>query len=633
MRRLGDYELLERVGAGGMAEVWLARRPAMADAVMAGAVKVCALKIIRPGMASQERYRRMFMQEACLVLKLSHANLVSVFDVGESDGRLFMAQEWVDGVHLRHFAGRMLGRGISLAIPEICHIIGELLHGLRYAHAFAIGGRSLGIVHRDISPHNVLVSAAGEVKLADFGIARVCGERSSGVHIKGKARYMAPEQLRGEASQASDLFSVGAILHELLEGRRFREGFERSADWHRVVAEASLPSLTRPGVPRPLEALRVGLLHPNPRCRINSADEALARLVCCPPWPSATLKLQALYRQHVGPLRRTGLTGSAPAALPTRIGPGLPAIIGRRGTGTLPGSLRQPSAGLVCRAEGEPRGSTAPSAGTRGSRAPRPRQPRPPLETDAITRSATVTALWWSTAAERKPTLLWVARTAAPSPRPRAGTPPTTPRRPGPTPGQTHPAVRPATSSFVPTGWPAASDSGSSPRPALSSRARASSAPALSPLSAATFARSRPEGTAGPRSSASSPVASRRRLHLVRRSLWLVAAVLGVTTLALVHWREEPSACIDEAPIAVGHRALLRLRSDNRPRAQVRIDMQIVEVAAQPYCWVSAGEHDFAWRASARDPWRSAGIRALVSAKEHLVRVGEDGMAISAYDP
>src|SRR5690606_25653785 len=187
-----------------------------------------------------------------------------------------------------------------LSVPLVCHVMSELLQGLRHAHELRVGGHPLEVVHRDVAPHNVLVSAAGEVKLADFGIARVEGELSSGEHVKGRARYMAPEQLYGRPTQASDLFAVGAILHELLDGRRFRDGLESRSDWHEVVAEAPLPPLHRTDVPPALEALRVGLLQPDPARRIASADEALAWLLRCPPWPPGATTLRELYAACVG---------------------------------------------------------------------------------------------------------------------------------------------------------------------------------------------------------------------------------------------------------------------------------------------------------------------------------------------
>lgn len=499
LRRLGGYELLERVGRGATAEVWLARRP-----VLPGALKPCALKVIHAHIAKRARHRRMFLKEARLALKMSHANVVSVFDVGESSGRLFMALEWIDGVNLRDFAARVRAREGVLRVEEVCYVVGQILQGLRHAHELSSGGSPLGVIHRDVAPHNVMISAAGEVKLGDFGIARVCGEMSSGEHVKGRARYMAPEQMFGEPVQASDLFSVGAIMHELLEGRRFREGLERSGDWYRVVAEAPVPELRRHGVPPAVEALRIGLLHPDPRRRIATADEALAWLQRCGPWSDGAMALRDRYRRCVDLPRRTGLTH--------------------------PISSRQ-------------RCLAAPA---------QPRAVRPISDAEAQA-STDDDAPWrsssrWPTAPEWASVV--VRRRAAPALRPRS---------------------RQAT-------W--------------------------------------------------------RRLGL---GLWGLSAVLALVAVGLGLSSTSdrgPAACVSQ-PVSTnpGARAWVRLRGDDRPRAQVRIDAQVVEIGERRDCWMSPGVHELAWRGAPEEPWRAEGAHTLSAAKEHLLRVGEDGLAISAYDP
>jgi serine/threonine protein kinase len=540
--RLGDYELLERVGAGGMAEVWMARR-----APIPGGVQPCALKIIHGRFGKEHRYQRMFLQEARLALKLRHANVVSVLDAGEAAGRLYMALEWVDGVHLRDFVEHVRARVGALSVPLVCHVVGELLQGLRHAHGLRAGEQPLGVVHRDVAPHNVLVSSAGEVKLADFGIARVLGELSSGEHVKGRARYMAPEQLHGEPTQASDLFAVGGILHELLDGRRFREGLERNKQWHRVVAEAPLPVLRRADVPAALEALRVGLLQPDAERRIASADEALGWLLRCPPWPAGATSLRQLYARCVGAARRTGLTD--PEAV-------------------------------------------------------RPREP------------------WLAPTPAVSPAEPWLAPMPAVSTaEPWAST-------------RASPSAAP---------WPLATLRRAVPRPARGSRVELTATlqprdrPAsITPTSSRSTEAARPgEAVVIRRRSAPHRPPVRPSLRRLGRALWLLAACLAVVAagLALAPGRPRLSACIHEAPVAPPQWARLRLRGDGQPLAQVRIDMQTLEVGSRSECWLSPGVHELAWRPSAAEPWRPVGPHTLVSAKEHLVRVGEDGLAITAYDP
>jgi serine/threonine protein kinase len=578
--RLGDYELLERVGAGGMAEVWMARR-----APIPGGVQPCALKIIHGRFCKQDRYQRMFLQEARLALKLRHANVVSVLDAGEADGRLYMALEWVDGVHLRDFGQRVRARMGPLPVPLVCHVVGELLQGLRHAHGLRVGDRPLGVVHRDVAPHNVLVSSAGEVKLADFGIARVVGELSSGEHVKGRARYMAPEQLHGEPTQASDLFAVGGILHELLDGRRFREGLERHKEWHRVVAEAPLPPLHRADVPAALEALRVGLLQPDPERRIASADEALGWMLRCPPWPAGATTLRQLYARCVGAARRTGLTD--------------------------PDAVR-------------PRDATRPSSAERRAAA----TSAPPVAADrwaAATPSRVSADRWVATPAPPVAADRWTAAMPAPlaaADRWAAATPwaaaPTS-ALPASTDRWTRGSRLGLTATLQARDRPASL----TPTPTRSTDA---ARPARGCEALVIRRRSAPRAFRPP---------VRPDLRWLGRGLWLVAACLAVVAaaLALAPGRPRLQACIHEAPVAPAERARLRLRGDGQPLAQVRIDMQTLEVGSRSECWLSPGLHELAWRPSAAEPWRPVGSHTLISAKEHLVRVGEDGLAITAYDP
>lgn len=512
--RMGEYELLERVGRGASAEVWLARR-----AVMAGGLKPCALKIIHHHIAAHPRHRRMFLQEGRLALKMSHGNVVSMFDVGEADGRLYMALEWIDGVSLFGFAQRVREREGNLSIGEVCYVVAQILEGLRYAHGLQANGRPLGVIHRDIAPHNVLISGSGEVKLGDFGIARVCGELSSGEHIKGRTRYMAPEQLRGEPSQASDLYSVGAILHELLEGRRFREGHEQGEGWHRMITEAPILPLHRDQVPAPLEALRVGLLQPDPRNRIATAELALRTLLDCPPWTAGAEALRGRYARCMGLPRRTGLTRPH-MALP--------------------------------RAEATPRATASmPTIQPRQPTAPRPSSP------------------------------------ALPMVRPPSG---------------------PVSASFVST---------ATMRPAhLSATDNSTPASAARRVAAVARRHRRPS-----------------LLHWLSRGLWGLAGVFGLMVVALCIPKAVGTPCIEENSVAPATRARVRVRGDGTPHAQVRIDMQVVAVEARAECFVSPGVHDMAWRPSPNVPWSSVGPQALIPAKEHLVRLSEDGLAISAYDP
>ncbi|NJK31768.1 MAG: serine/threonine protein kinase, partial [Deltaproteobacteria bacterium] len=217
-RRLGPYELIQPLGAGGMAEVWMGRRVAMG-----GVSKTVAIKLLAGKVADNPEYQRLFMSEARLSMLLSNSNIVQVFDIGEDQGVAYMAMEWVDGLNLAQLCQRMAKAGERLAPVVSVYIVAELLRALAYAHGLSHEGNKVEIIHRDVSPQNVMLSVSGEIKLMDFGIARLSSEDTSGVYVKGKLRYMPPEQLRGNARKPTvDLFAVGAILHELLEFRRFR---------------------------------------------------------------------------------------------------------------------------------------------------------------------------------------------------------------------------------------------------------------------------------------------------------------------------------------------------------------------------------------------------------------------------
>ena len=219
-RRVGAYTLFDFIGRGGMAEIYLAR--VHTDL---GAVRLCVVKEILPEFAEQKEFADMLSVEAKLAARLSHANVVQVFDLGMSDGHLFIAMEYVEGLDLNALLRRCTQGKIALPIEFAIGIVCEALRGLDYAHRRTDDeGKPLGIVHRDVSPSNLLVSFDGQVKLCDFGIARandVVEEAPvSDESIKGKAGYMSPEQATGGPIDArADVFSAGILLWELVSGR------------------------------------------------------------------------------------------------------------------------------------------------------------------------------------------------------------------------------------------------------------------------------------------------------------------------------------------------------------------------------------------------------------------------------
>src|SRR5512142_2865710 len=212
-RALGRYELLRPLARGGMAEVFLARRRA------GGVEKWLVVKRIRAERAGDARFLDLFVREARLSMSLVHQNIVPVFDFGKIDDQVFLAMERVEGKDL----GSSLARAPGHHLPPLlaAFIAAECCQALDYAHQRkGPDGVALGIVHRDVTPRNVLLSWSGEVKLTDFGIAALAGEDSTAKMI-GTPAYMAPEQARGEPLDArADLYAVGLVLREALTGVR-----------------------------------------------------------------------------------------------------------------------------------------------------------------------------------------------------------------------------------------------------------------------------------------------------------------------------------------------------------------------------------------------------------------------------
>jgi serine/threonine protein kinase len=298
MITLGPYTLLRRIGSGGMGEVWIARRPALG-----GAAKLVAIKTVLPDKARHPESRRMFLDEARLSMLMTNSNIVQVFDVDETpEGICYMAMEYVEGIDLSRLCDHLTQANDPLSPRVIGYIIGEILKALAYAHDLNVDGTRRTIVHRDISPQNVMLSVSGEVKVMDFGIAQLSSEETSGLFVKGKIRYMPPEQFtRGLRKPTLDLFAVGAILHELLDGQRFRGGDYEQAELIGMCMRGDVPPLTCSlrRVPPMFEQLRRGLLEPVAAKRIQSAREAHRLLSRWPGDRDAKFELEEIVRRFV----------------------------------------------------------------------------------------------------------------------------------------------------------------------------------------------------------------------------------------------------------------------------------------------------------------------------------------------
>lgn len=322
MTAMGPYLLLHRLGAGGMGEVWTARRSALG-----GAAKLVAVKTLLPSKAGDPKARSMFLDEARLSMLLTNSNIVQVFDVSETrDGTCYMAMEFVDGIDLSKLIARLAAENERLAHVLVAHIVGEILKGLAHAHEFSHEGTRKSIVHRDVSPNNVMLSRSGEVKLMDFGVARLASEETSGTFVKGKIRYMPPEQIRGNSRHPSvDLFAAGAVLYELLEGTRFRGNAADETELLAMCVDGYVPPLTRRDIPDVLERLFRELTAVPERERIPSARAAHRLLSQWTGCRDARFELEELVQCCIDgtPLRRDGsnaLTALKPrrATVPTQ---------------------------------------------------------------------------------------------------------------------------------------------------------------------------------------------------------------------------------------------------------------------------------------------------------------------------
>lgn len=269
---LGRYTLHAELASGGMASVHLGRL-----AGDAGFGRTVAIKRLHPQYAKDPDFVRMFLDEARLAARIHHPNVVPTLDVVAESGELFLVLEYVRGESLSTLARTLQAQaqGEKMPIPVATSIIVGALNGLEAAHdARDARGEPLHIIHRDISPQNVMVGADGVARLLDFGVAKARARLSTTLdgHLKGKIAYMAPEQLRGEVSQQSDVYAVGVVLWELLTGRRL---FSADNETQLMVlverGEIAPPSAFHAGVPAELDRICARALAKDPNYRYPSA--------------------------------------------------------------------------------------------------------------------------------------------------------------------------------------------------------------------------------------------------------------------------------------------------------------------------------------------------------------------------
>jgi eukaryotic-like serine/threonine-protein kinase len=271
--QFGKYELIERIAAGGMAEIFRARySPAE------GVVKPVVIKKILPHYAANRAFIAMFTNEARIVMGLSHGNIAQVFDFGDVEGDWYLAMELVDGQPLSKVVKRLRAMGLVTFPAEIAaYLTAETLRGLHYAHTrLDEQSRPLHIVHRDISPQNVLVSYEGQIKIVDFGIARARNagrDDTSSNAVKGKYAYFAPEQARGKDLDArTDVFATGILLYELLTGQLPFQGRMMEVLTKIVRGQFARPSELNPGIPKALETIVLRAMALEPSERYQTAE-------------------------------------------------------------------------------------------------------------------------------------------------------------------------------------------------------------------------------------------------------------------------------------------------------------------------------------------------------------------------
>jgi serine/threonine-protein kinase len=276
-RWFGDYVLLKALGHGGMGQVYLARLPGLQ-----GIERLCVIKTLKKQWTRDREYVARFVDEARVVVQLAHRNICTVFDVGAVAGTYYLAMDLVPGRDLQSVLARAHKKAVTIPVDVALGVAVEIVDALDAAHRLIDPetDEPVGLVHRDVSPHNVLVSFDGEVKLIDFGLATSSwkNERTEPGVVLGKLAYMAPEHARGDVvDRRADLFATGVVLYELIAGQLpfGAESVHMMLRQHAYEAPRPLPA----HVPAKVQALFERLLEKDPERRIQSAAEVRVELL------------------------------------------------------------------------------------------------------------------------------------------------------------------------------------------------------------------------------------------------------------------------------------------------------------------------------------------------------------------
>ena len=268
--KIDRYELVRSVARGGMGHVWLARFGGSH-----GFEKLVAIKTILPELAASEQFRTMLLDEARLSSRLEHANVAQILDVGQLGDQPYIVFEWVEGASLEEVCAAAEARGARIAIGPLLRVMADVAAGLHAAHELTgEDGQPLSVVHRDVTPNNIIVSRKGYAKLIDFGVAKAKGrladDTRSGV-VKGTPQYMAPEQARGDkVDRRVDVFAAGAVLYRALAGA---PPFKDRAELASFIVKHSEPAPLGDHVPSELRAIVARAMQRNRDDRHATAEE------------------------------------------------------------------------------------------------------------------------------------------------------------------------------------------------------------------------------------------------------------------------------------------------------------------------------------------------------------------------
>jgi serine/threonine protein kinase len=330
-QEFGPYVLIDQIAVGGMAEIYLAKTRGFA-----GFEKYLALKVIHPNYANDEQFVQMLIDEAKISVGLNHANIAQIFDLGRHGDTYYISMEYIDGFDLFRIMRRLSELNVDVPIDMAAYIAQEVCTGLDYAHKTVDSdGQPLNLIHRDISPQNIIISRAGEVKIVDFGIAKAANrsrKTQAGV-IKGKYFYMSPEQAWGDPiDHRTDIFSAGIILYEVLTGQMLylEEDIHKLLDMVRK-ADIPRPTTRRPNIPPQLETIVMKALAKRSADRWQSAHEfqmALTNFLYSYAPSFTPDRLSEMVHHHLGAPEHSPFLNPPPSSMPPQPSPDIATQLG-----------------------------------------------------------------------------------------------------------------------------------------------------------------------------------------------------------------------------------------------------------------------------------------------------------------